>query len=202
MRGFLLHADVSESTRATLAPFLDDDHVPFSVLLACHTETKERVASEDGVVPPFDELTRGSRVHFAPQAPKPKVLVPVHGPRYARPLTATLEWSPELQRILAAIRAEQEEFEYERMKGRRLSDLASPDAAHLVEDPKAVSKVLIGSFNVFFTAASVFVAVMWIGPTISDNVAWRVMAAFSLAMIILAGEGWLAYRSAFQRKME
>ncbi|KAI9159228.1 hypothetical protein H9P43_008568 [Blastocladiella emersonii ATCC 22665] len=184
MRDFLLHADVSEPTRATLAPFLDDDHVPFSVLFACHTEAKERVASKDGVVPPFDELTRGSRVYFAPQAPKPK--------------------SPELQRILDAIRAEQEEFEYERMTGRRLIDskLALPDAAQLAGDPKAVSKVLIGSFNVFFTAASVFVAVMWIGPTISDNVAWRVMAAFSLAMIILAGEGWLAYRSAFQRKME
>ncbi|KAI9159273.1 hypothetical protein H9P43_008613 [Blastocladiella emersonii ATCC 22665] len=164
MRDFLLHADVSEPTRATLAPFLDhpcldDDHVPFS-------------------------LTRGSRVYFAPPKPKPK--------------------SPELQRILDVIRAEQEESEYERMTGRHLSDsdLASPDAAQLGEDPKAVSKVLIGSFNVFFTAASVFVAVMWIGPTISDNVAWRVMAAFSLAMIILAGEGWLAYRSAFQRKME
>ncbi|KAI9159317.1 hypothetical protein H9P43_008657 [Blastocladiella emersonii ATCC 22665] len=182
MRDFLLHVNVSEATRVTLAPFLDDDHVPFSVLLACHAEAKERSASEDGVVPPFDELTRGSRVYIAPPAPKPK--------------------SPELQRILAAICAEQEEFEYERMTGRRLSDNDLGDPAQLAEDPKAVSKVLIGSFNVFFTAASVFVAVVWIGPTISDNVAWRVMAAFSLAMIILAGEGWLAYRSAFQRKME
>ncbi|KAI9218413.1 endoplasmic reticulum-based factor for assembly of V-ATPase-domain-containing protein [Blastocladiella britannica] len=167
-----------------LAPFCNDDHVPYQLLRQCY----EATTTDDEPESSFTDLVRGSRVYFPPPPPpKPK--------------------SPELQRILTAIREQHESQEYYRMTGVRLAHSPSPLPERTHDglatsgderdiDPRATRRVVLTIVNVCFTAASVFTAVMWIGPTVSDNVAWRVFTALMLAMLVLAGEAWLAFRSA------
>ncbi|KAJ3372847.1 hypothetical protein GGF31_001384 [Allomyces arbusculus] len=159
-----------------IAAYLDNDRVPLALLHRCHEHGIQCLGRDKSLF----ALTRGTRVALPP------------------PLTSTGK-SPALQRILDDIRRDQERKEYERMAGHTLPGSREDSDAPVI--PRATRRTFLAITNVFYTAVSVFVAVYYIGATVADDIAWQVLVAFLLAMLVLGGEAWLAYRSGDQRKM-
>ncbi|KNE59491.1 hypothetical protein AMAG_03766 [Allomyces macrogynus ATCC 38327] len=178
----LLHAVYASSAAQAsglageLAAYLDNDRVPLTLLHRCHEHGVQCLGRDKSLY----AVTRGARVALPP------------------PPTST-DKSPALQRILDDIRRDQERKEYERMAGHALPGPRDGSDAPVI--PRETRRTFLAITNVFYTAISVFVAVYYIGATVADDIAWQVLVAFLLAMLVLGGEAWLAYRSGDQRKM-
>ncbi|KNE61159.1 hypothetical protein AMAG_06909 [Allomyces macrogynus ATCC 38327] len=159
-----------------LAAYIEDDRVPLPLVHQCQEHGVDCLGRDKSLY----SVTRGTRVSFPP------------------PPTTTGK-SPALQRILDDIRRDQKRKEYERMAGHTLPGPREGNDAPVI--PRATRRTFLAVTNVFYTAVSVFVAVYYIGATVADDIAWQVLVAFLLAILVLGGEAWLAYRSSDQRKM-
>ncbi|ORY01212.1 hypothetical protein K493DRAFT_347386 [Basidiobolus meristosporus CBS 931.73] len=116
------------------------------------------------------ELVKSSQVYSEP--PKPRIR------------------SPELIAHLEKIKVELANKEYATM----VKDVEETDTATFQLDTKEWKEMkgqLTAILNIFFTMISVFVAIYWVGYTVTNDIGMKVLLGLAGALIVGIAEAWL-----------